>query len=71
MTQEKFKSLLYLVSAATIRKISVRNNWTDEIAMQRFFGSSVYRELEKEETKVWQYSSDMLAQLFEDERSGV
>lgn len=70
MTPEKFKALLYLISATTIRKISDRNHWSDEVAMNRFFSSAVYRALEKEETKVWQYSADMLVQLFEDERSG-
>ena len=38
--------------------------------MEKFTESKLYSFLEKEESKVWQYSSTMLAELFEDERAG-
>jgi hypothetical protein len=38
--------------------------------MERFTSSKLYSYLEREETKVWQYSALMLAQLFNEERSG-
>ena len=41
------------------------------MAMERFTGSKVYSFLEKEESKVWQYSATMLAELFDDERAGI
>ncbi len=44
--------------------------WSENEAMERFTQSKLYSYLEREETKVWQYSAVMLAQLFEEERSG-
>jgi hypothetical protein len=38
--------------------------------MERFTESKLYSFLEREESKVWQYSATMLAELFEDERAG-
>ena len=38
--------------------------------IERFTNSKLYSYLEKEETKVWQYSAFMLAELFNEERSG-
>ena len=46
------------------------NNWSEDVAMERFTQSKVYSYLEREETKVWHYSSLMLAQLFNEERAG-
>lgn len=45
-------------------------NWTEDEALERFTTSKLYTYLEREETKVWQYSSLMLAELFNDERFG-
>ncbi len=50
--------------------IQVMNGWPDDAAFERFTGSKLYSYLEKEETKVWQYSSLLLAQLFNEEREG-
>ena len=47
------------------------NGWSENVAMERFTGSKVYSFLEKEESKVWQYSATMLAELFDDERAGI
>lgn len=46
------------------------NNWYEDEALERFTSSKLYTYLEREETKVWQYSSLMLAELFNEERSG-
>ena len=51
-------------------KIMELNDWSENEAIERFTSSKLYSYLEKEETKVWQYSSLMLAQLFNEERAG-
>ena len=61
----------YGITANVVGKIAVNNNWSEDVAMERFTQSKLYSYLEKEETKVWQYSAVMLAQLFEEERSGM
>ena len=70
MTEKDFEIMLYGITANVIAKIVELNNWTEDIAMERFAQSKVYSYLEREETKVWHYSSLMLAQLFNEERAG-
>ena len=49
--------------------IMIFNNIKEVKAYNEYYAKS-YIVLEKEETKVWQYSSFMLAELFNEERSG-
>ena len=70
MTEKDFEIMLYGITANVIVKIMELNNWTEDVAMERFAQSKVYSYLEREETKVWHYSSLMLAQLFNEERAG-
>ena len=70
MNERSFETLLYGITANTVAKIMELNNWSEDIAMERFTSSKVYSFLEREETKVWQYSSLMLAILFNDEQEG-
>ena len=70
MNDRSYETLLYSITANVVNKIMELNNWTENEAMERFTSSKLYSYLEREETKVWQYSALMLAQLFNDERSG-
>lgn len=70
MTERSFETLLYGITANTVAKIMELNGWSEDAAMERFTQSRLYTYLEKEETKVWQYSALMLAQLFNEERAG-
>ena len=70
MTEKDFEIMLYGITANVIVKIMELNNWTEDVAMERFAQSKVYSYLEREETKGWHYSSLMLAQLFNEERAG-
>lgn len=70
MTKRSFETLLYSITAAVVNEIIKRTNWSEDEAMERFSRSKVYAYLEKEETKVWQYSAVMLADLFDEERAG-
>ena len=70
MTEKDFEIMLYGITANVVAKIMELNNWSEDVAMERFAQSKVYSYLEREETKVWHYSSLMLAQLFNEERTG-
>lgn len=70
MNERSYETLLYGITANTVSKIMELNNWSEDVAFERFTNSKIYAYLEKEETKVWQYSSLMLAQLFQEERGG-
>jgi len=71
VNERSYEILLYGITANTVAKIMELNGWGEDEAFERFTSSKVYSYLEKEETKVWQYSSLMLAQLFNEERSGM
>ena len=70
MNERSFETLLYSITANVVQRLIEINGWTENESMVRFTQSKLYSFLEKEETKVWQYSSLMLAELFNDERSG-
>jgi hypothetical protein len=70
MNDRNYETLLYSITVHTVEKIMEMNNWSEDVALERFTDSKIYSYLEKEETKVWQYSSLMLAQLFNEEREG-
>lgn len=70
MNERSYETLLYGITAHVVRKIMELNDWTEDVAIERFTESKLYSYLEKEETKVWQYSALMLAQLFNEERTG-
>ncbi len=70
MNNRSYETLLYGITANVVSKIMEMNNWDEDTAIERFTESKLYTFLENEETKVWQYSALMLAQLFNDERSG-
>ena len=70
MNARSYETLLYGITANVVAKIMELNDWSENEAMERFTSSKLYSYLEREETKVWQYSTLMLAQLFNEERSG-
>ena len=71
MNERSFETLLYKITASVVQKIMETTGWLEDDAMMRFTQSKLYSYLEREETKVWQYSALMLSQLFNDERGGV
>lgn len=70
MNERSYEILLYGITANAVAKIMELNGWSENEAMEKFTSSKLYSYLEKEESKVWQYSSLMLAQLFNEERMG-
>ena len=70
MNERSYETLLYSITSSVVNRLIEMNNWSEDEALERFTSSKLYTYLEREETKVWQYSSLMLAELFNDERSG-
>lgn len=70
MNERSYETLLYGITANVVLKIMETTGWSENEAMERFTQSKLYSYLEREETKVWQYSAVMLAQLFNEERAG-
>ena len=69
MGQEQFAAIMPYISADLVAKISEKQNVTAEEAVKKLYNSQLYATLEKEETKLWHYSSQMLYSLFEQEIS--
>ena len=70
MNERSYETLLYSITLSVVERLMNINNWSEDETLERFTSSKLYTYLEKEETKVWQYSSLMLAELFNEERSG-
>jgi hypothetical protein len=70
MDMKKFEALLPLIAAALVDKIMTADGLSEDAAMEKLYVSELYAALEKEETKLWQYSVPMLFTLYASESSG-
>lgn len=68
MRQEQFVLMMSNISASLIAKIAQKQNISDKEALEKLYSSNLYSLLEQEDTKLWQYSTDMLYNLFEQEQ---
>ena len=72
MGQEQFAAMMPYISADLVAMIADKQNITNEEAITKLYASKLYEALENEETKVWQYSTQMLYSLFEqEEKTGI
>ncbi len=67
MEREKFVAIMPYISADLISLIAEKQNISEENAIKKMYTSNLYAALENENTKVWQYSTQMLYSLFEQE----
>lgn len=67
MSQEQFMAMMPYISADLVAMIAEKQNISHEKAIKKLYESKLYATLEKEETKVWQYSTQMLYALFKQE----
>ncbi len=67
MGQEQFAALMPYISADLVGMIAKNKNISENDAITKLYNSNLYAILEQEDTKVWQYSTDMLYLLFEQE----
>lgn len=68
MGQEQFAAIMPYISADLVAMIADKQSITDEEAIIKLYASKLYEALENEETKIWQYSTQMLYLLFEQEQ---
>lgn len=71
MSQEQFAAIMPYISADLIGMIVQRQSVSETVALTKLYNSKLYASLEQEDTKVWQYSTEMLYALFErEEKTG-
>lgn len=70
MNKDRFVALMIMITPDIINKIMHKYELDEDRAMISFYKSKVYKLLEKEETKLWQYSSEMIVELFDREQNG-
>lgn len=69
MTIEQFNAMLPVICASLIQMIAESESITEREAIFRLYSSKLYRLLEQENTKLWQYSTSMLYSLLTEERN--
>lgn len=67
MGQEQFAAMMPYISADLVAMIANKQNISTKDAITKLYTSKLYGALENEGTKVWQYSTEMLYSLFEQE----
>lgn len=67
MKQEQFAAIMPYISADLVAMIAEKQSISNKDAITKLYASKLYETLENEETKVWQYSTEMLYSLFEQE----
>ncbi len=70
MNEDRFSALMAMITPDIISKIMEKYNLDEDKAIASFHKSELYKMLEKEDTKVWQYSSEMIVELFDREKNG-
>lgn len=71
MGQEQFFAIIPFISADLVEKIAQKEGISEDKALSKLYKSKLYSILEREETKLWQYSTEMLYSLFmQEERTG-
>jgi len=66
---DQFQVLLTAITSDLTNRISRIKNLDGTDAILAVYASKLYADLEKEETKLWQYSTEALYALFEQEQS--
>lgn len=67
MRQDQFAAIMPYISTDLVGMIAKKNKISENDAIAKSYNSKLYAILEQEETKVWQYSTEMLYSLFEQE----
>jgi len=70
LNEDRFSALMAMITPDIISKIMEKYNLDEDKAIASFHKSELYKMLEKEDTKVWQYSSEMIVELFDREKNG-
>ncbi|MGN1113117.1 MAG: hypothetical protein ACI4RP_07930 [Acutalibacteraceae bacterium] len=69
MEQEQFAALMPYIIASLVEMIVNKQGIGERQAITKLYSSKLYSLIEKEESKVWQYSTPMLYALLEQEEN--
>ena len=67
MVQEQFNAMIPVIGTDIVNMITEKRSVSEKKAIKLLYTSKVYEALEKEETKMWQYSTSMIYSLLEQE----
>ena len=68
MSSEQFAAMMQYITDDLAAMIVKKQALPELDAILKLYASKLYAMLEREETKLWQYSTDMLYSLFEQEQ---
>lgn len=71
MEIRKFEAMLPIITADLTNAIGKEFGLDEDTAMNNLYSSRLYMLLETEDTKLWQYSTDMLLELYKRELNGI
>ena len=69
MSQEQFDAIMPYICSDLLSMIVKKTGASENKALSMLYASKLYATLEQEDTKLWQYSTDMLYALFEQEQT--
>ena len=67
MTSEQFNVIMPIISSDIVKTISARKNISESESISLLYSSELYSMLEREDTKLWHYSTPMLYSMLEEE----
>lgn len=68
MDNNKFNAIFPIITADLADRISIEDNLSEDETIEQLYATQLYAELEKEQTKVWQYSTEKLYELYKSEK---
>lgn len=68
MDKNKFNAIFPIIIASLADKIMINFNFSEDKALMELYETELYAALEKEETKVWQYSMEKLFDIYKNEK---
>lgn len=70
MDAKKYETILPIITAELTNYIMQADSLDEDEAINRLYNTKLYELLEDEATKVWQYSTQMLLELYKREKEG-
>ena len=68
MSEEGIKGMLELIVPRLLRMIMEKQSLTEKEALTQLYASDLYRQLEREETKLWHLSIPTLYEMWLEEK---
>jgi hypothetical protein len=68
MDNNKFNAIFPIITADLADRISKEDNLSEDETIEQLYATQLYEQLENEESKVWQYSTEKLYELYKSEK---